>query len=260
MRAVNNKHFKSIVLSVLFWSLSAAFAFAESEKTKDYFYNPPEFVREDPNYTPGDYPLEDTNQARMAYYLQKDELADAFEKDPALLVSLDTGEITFTSVKNGSKPVQGYFKNYFATAKLGPTGIQSFKMIVDVNSLDTAVPGRNNRILDLLFQSMRPEFGTAVFNLENADPGVGPVDKLEPGKQYPMKAEGNLTLNGITKPVTVSLLIQKNQGVWKAETSESFVLKLSDFGFTERAYALMKACNHKSLKNEVEIRVKLYFK
>jgi len=44
------------------------------------------------------------------------------------------------------------------------------------------------------------------------------------------------------------------------ETAEPAIVRISDYGFGDKAYALMKECNHKSLGNVVEVKVQLYLR
>jgi len=226
----------------------------------DHYYNPIENINPDPNYTPGNYPLEDTNVARSLFHIEKDELiASATEAGANSLVTLGMGEITFKSIKNETASVLGYFRNYFGVMTLGEGGAD-FKILIDVNSLDTGVPGRNNRILNLFFESMSPKLGFSSIHFDQIELGAENLEMLADGASHSVKASGIISLNGVSKSISANLIVQQQNGTWRVETAEPISLLISDFAFGDKAYTLMQSCNHKALGNLVMISVKLYFR
>ncbi len=215
-----------------------------------HYYNDPKYINPDPNYTPGDYPMADTNQARALYAEQKRELAKRLD-DEAYIATLGTGEITYTAIKNESATVLGYFRNYFGVARMGKKGVESVDLLIDVNSMDTAIPGRNNRILTLFFESMKPQFGTAAIHLSHFES----AGKRE--GRHLVRASGEIRLNGVTRPISATLAYKRTGKTWSVQTASPIALQISDFGFGDRIYELMKACNHKSIGNRVEVKVDL---
>lgn len=248
-----------LVVCFLFFLMSGGRIGAQAP---EHFYNPSEKINPDPNYTPGDFPLGDTNNARTLYQIKKMELTSGLlQGEPGLLTTLGAGEISFTSIKNETATVLGYFRNYFGLGKIDRHGsLKRLDLIIDMNSLDTAVPGRTNRILDLFFQSTKPEFGTTVLRFEQFESGFKSLRELKEGKEYLLKAKGHLTLNGVTQEISADLSIERQNQMWVAESREPVTLLISDFAFGEQVYELMKSCNHQSLGNRVDIRAKLYFK
>lgn len=224
-----------------------------------FFQNSPEFINPDTTYVPGDYPLAETANARAVYLATKQGLESAVH-DPDAAVSLNAGEITWTSYKDGGKPVLGYFRNYFGVMKFSRKGIERANLVIDVNSLDSAIPGRTNRILNLFFESMKPELGTAELKLTEFTIDEKSFRAAEQGKAQTVSASGTLTLNGVTKDIATTLTIAKQGKTWSVETSRPLLLLISDFGFGGRVYSLMKECNHRSLGNAVRVNAKLYFR
>jgi len=232
-------------------------AFAE---IPEHFYNPPENINPDPDYVPGDYALASTYQAETLYYAKKNEMAaPRIENSADYLSSLGLGEVTFESSKNESASVLGYFREYFAIAKLGDYGPTEVTMVINMNSLDTAVPGRNHRILDIFFQSLKPKLGFAVVKFDRLEYDENEFAEMEEGERYPVKAKGTLTLNGVTKEISAVLNVYGKNYMWGVETAEPITLLLSDFNFGNRIYDLMKECNHQSIGNRVDVKVELYF-
>ena len=215
-----------------------------------HYYNDPRNLNPDPNYRPGDYPMEDTNLARAMYTERKLELAHRLDQG-GYIATLGVGEIAFSSLKNESASVLGYFRNYFGIAKIGKQGVESVELVIDINSLDTAIPGRNNRILRLFFQSMKPEYGTAVISLKRFEPaGERKGARL-------VRASGEIRLNGVTKPLQARLAYHQENETWHVDTVAPIELKISDFNFGGRIYDLMKSCNHKSIANLVTVNAHL---
>ncbi|HWP81143.1 MAG TPA: YceI family protein [Bacteroidota bacterium] len=224
-----------------------------------YFQNDPKYIHPDTTYVPGDYPLAEVGNARAVYYTLRQELERAVV-DPTALVSLPSGEIAWTSFKDGGKSVLGYFRNYFGVVRLTSKGITEATLVIDVNSLDSAIPGRNNRILNFFFESMKPEFGTAELKLTQFRMKEGSLKQAEGGKEQAVEASGTLTLNGVTKEITTSLALVKQGKTWSITTRVPLTLLISDYAFGARVFTLMKECNHRSLGNLVKVNAKLFFR
>lgn len=252
---------KKIVICLFLSSISftAPWAFS-AEASPAHFDNDPQFINGDPNYVPGPYPLEDVSQAKAFFQSKQAALVAAAEEGETRIFSLPDGEITFQVVKNEKTNVLGHFRNYFSLVRLAGGAPKAMDLLVDINSLDTAVPARNNRILMIFFESVKPDFGTALIHFDSFDLGGKTLDQLEEGPIYPLKASGTMTLNQVTKPVVANLHLRKQKDLWLVETAEPIRLFISEFDFKNRIYDLMKACNHKSISNVVEINAKLSLK
>ena len=227
----------------------------------EHFYNDPANINTDPSYVPGDYPMEDTNDARTYYQIKKEDITKSV--DPlagSAAFTLDLGEISFKAIKNESAEVMGYFRNYFGVVQYTDKGFEKIRLIIDINSLDTAVPGRNNRILKLFFQSMKPELGTSEVVFDSFDGQGKSLAEFSDGQEHPLKAVGKVILNGTTQKISAILNVTKNNDAWKIETQEPISLLISDFNFGDRPYVLMKECNHKAIGNHVTVKSTLYFK
>ena len=234
---------------------------AETQEVPEHYYNDPANIHPDPDYTPGDFPLGDVYEAKTIYFMKKGELAESLiEGGEGAVSTLGLGEITFSSVKNESAEVLGYFRDYVAIASIGKQGPERLELLIDINSLDTAVPGRNNRILNLFFHSIKGELGHAVVVFDQFDWGKSSFWSWREGKTYSIRASGSIMLNGVNRGISATLdVTPKNRG-WVVETQEPIALLISDFQFGNRVYDLMKSCSHKSVGNAVGVRVQLYFK
>lgn len=242
--------------SILLTSIASA-----ADSAPEFYKNDPKNLNEDPNYSPGDVPLNEIFPAQTVYYAKKTELIQSVNfSEKNFLTTLDVGEISFSIMKNKTVPVLGYFRNYFGILSVGADKPERMDMIIDVNSLDTGVPGRNNRILNIFFESMKPDFGTAFITFNSFDMHDKSLSDMSVMELSRIEASGTLTLNGETKDISAYLAIKKEGDTWVVETEEPIQIKISDFGFGDRVYELMKSCNHQSMGNTVDVKVKLYLK
>lgn len=225
----------------------------------EHFYNAPENLNPDPNYVPGDFPLADVSQAKAVYQTKREALVKKLEAQKTNTVSTqDAGEIIFTSYKNETVAVLGYLRESFGVAEVDAAGDPlRVDMVLDINSLDTAVPGRNNRLLNIFFESMNPDYGTIEIVFDRFMTVV--AEDIE-GKPKAVTALGTLKMNGVEQEVSAELNITRTGDAWLVKSREPVVLLISDFNFGNRVYDLMKACNHKTLGNKVEVNVELNFK
>ncbi len=236
----------SLILSVLVLPVYA--------QNPEHFYNAPENINPDPNYVPGDFPLADVAQAKAVYQTKKEALA----KKTGMVSTQGAGEIVFTSYKNETVTVLGYLREYFGVAEVDAAGDPlRMDMVLDLNSLDTAIPGRNNRILNIFFESMNPDYGTLEIVFDRFMTVI--VEDVE-GKPKAVTALGTLKMNGVEQEITAELNITRTGDAWLVKSREPVVLYIADFNFGNRVYDLMKACNHKALGNKVEVNVELNFK
>ena len=228
-----------------------------SPQAPEHFYNPPENLDPDPNYVPGDLPLQEAFPARAVYQLKKAELAGALAADPdSHAVTLGAGEISFAISKNEGAPVLGYFRDYFGVLKIGEAGPERMDIVIDVNSLDSAVPGRNNRILNIFFESAKPEFGTVAAAFDRFE-FAAPFADWQEGEGREVTASGTITLNNVSRPLTAALNVQRTSTGWSVATAAPLKILISEFDFGNRVYDLMKSCNHKSMGNAVDVNVNL---
>ncbi len=246
---------KTALVTILAGSMGLASVAAA--KAPEHYINPKENLNPDPNYAPGDYAAPEAFASRTAYAAAKAELANAEMAGKAgRVMTLGIGEITFSAAKNKDKSVLGYFRNYFGVAEMGKGGLKKMTMLVDINSLDTAVPGRNNRIVDIFFEAAKPEKGMATVEFTKFQGMNAKVMK----KGGTITATGEITLNEVKKPITAKLKLKKNGATWMVETVEPIKLLISEFGYEKAAYALMKSCNHSALGNSTDVKVKLFFR
>ena len=236
-------------------------SYAENGDAPEHFINPPENINPDPNYVPGDYALPDLTQA-LSFFATARRRLDAMEiqKGDKLFRLKKTGEIRVTVTKNQTIPVLAYFHDFDGYILFRQGVFSETKLIISLNSWDTAVPGRDNRVRALLFESMLPEKAIATLHLTHIGSDLIELDKLQDQSPLTVEVSGVLAIGGIVKPVRAMIEIDWGHGKWKVKQAKPLEILISDFGFGEKALTLMEACNHKSIANKISIEWELEFK
>ena len=239
-------------------STSCAVSAQSAANTAPEHYENPN-VNPDPNFAPGDYPKPDVEAATAEFDKQVEALAP--QGDVYYVSNEEEDEITWTAVKNETASVMGFFRAFDGYVSLQNAQFAKAELLIDVNSLDSAVPARDNRLKTIFFQSMKPELGTARLVLDKAVEGNAAFSALEDGAPHPLTLGGNFTLGASTVPVQAKLEVKwdKTDEIFYVRTLEPLTLFISDLKLDGNMPELMKECNHKSVGNAIKITCKLRF-
>lgn len=149
----------------------------------------------------------------------------------------------FTITHLGISDISGSFKNFEASVSSSKDDFSDavFELSADVASINTAVEMRDNHLKSADF-----------FDVEKFPKLTFKSTSLKPAGKDRYKLTGDLTLHGVTRPVTVDLWYRGTvtNPMSKAATSGfqvSGVIKRSDFGIGEKFPAPM-------LSDEVRIK------
>ncbi len=114
-----------------------------------------------------------------------------FKIDPA------HAKVTFSTVHNTISDVAGLFNTFEASVKTTKADFSDavFELSVDVNSINTEVKMRDDHLLSADFFEVE-KFPKMTFKSTS-------VEKTKEKNHYKLK--GNLTMHGVTKPVTMDL-------------------------------------------------------
>ena len=146
----------------------------------------------------------------------------------------------------------------FVTAKAGAPGVggieevQAFKQVggsvgddgklqfnVDLASVETHIPLRNDRLKDLLFKVA--DYPQAVFT---GSVDAHRFDSLRVGASTDVELMGQLTIAGQTRPLTASLRVVKlASNALLVGTREPVVVNLKDYGLQDGLEALRTVMN-----------------
>lgn len=223
----------------------------------EHFRNPN--FNPDPDFVPpADYPAPDAEAAQAQFDTRVEEMEP--EGDAFYVTNEEGDEITWTAIKNETATVLGYFRVFDGYVSFQNNKFVKAELLIDINSLDSGVPGRDNRIKSIFFQSMKPEMGTASLVLDKAE-GDPTMASFQDGEPHPVTMSGNLTLGKTTVPVTAKLEIkwETEEEIWSLQTTEPLQLRVTDLKLDGAMPELMKECNHKSMGNLVKITCKLRF-
>ena len=159
--------------------------------------------------------------------------------------------IETVAIKNGSAEVKGVFKS--VSGKIGFGGTKDAPTLsgtveVDLASYNSGLEIRDKNVQDLFFEVA--QYGTAVLKLKN----TGPV----PGQNFPMgepteiAMAGTLSMHGAEAPVETTLVVRRTSPIdIKVETKEPLHVSIADFGMNGQLQALIKACAHESVGDDI---------
>ncbi len=135
-------------------------------------------------------------------------------------------KLAFTVTHLGISDVAGLIKNFEATVSTSKENFSDgvFTLTADVNSIDTEVEQRDNHLKSPDF------FDAAKFKTMNFQ-----STSIKPRGKNKYRLTGNLTMHGVTKPVTMELWYRGNviNQMSKANTAGfqlTGMIKRSDFG------------------------------
>ena len=111
----------------------------------------------------------------------------------------EDSSLGFVSVKNGRIAEGHQF-----TELSGSVSAVGAELVVELGSVDTLIPIRNERMLELLFEVV--EFPRATFR-SAVEPAV--VDGLAVGESVRLDVAGELELHGAAAPLTATLLVTR---------------------------------------------------
>ncbi len=145
---------------------------------------------------------------------------------PAMGWSLDSArsDFGFVTVKNTDVAESQTFENL--QAFVDNSGIAT--LAIDLNTVDTGIPGRDQRIRDHLFtSSILPTlyFTTQVDMTMVAD--------IQPGEARPMILDGRLTLNGVSNDITAEVIVVRStDDRITVRTARPVIVSAADFELT----------------------------
>ncbi|GAB5412474.1 MAG: YceI family protein [Congregibacter sp.] len=158
--------------------------------------------------------------------------------------------IHFLSVKNSNIAELHYFKVMAgAIADDGAT-----QVAIDLDSVETLIPIRNQRLRELLFETVR--FPAA--NLSAAVPED--VLTLPAGESRGVELPVTLDLHGNTVTYEAKLLVTSlADGNLQAVLAEPLLVKVEDFGLAEGVATLREVAGLKSISTNIPISGQLIF-
>lgn len=161
-----------------------------------------------------------------------------------MTLNKDLSSITFASTKNEHVSEQHTFDSYSGT--LDDNG--KLVITIDIRSLNTIIPIRNERMLKMLFNAT--DYATASFAADIAPE----LMKLEAGQLKHATVAGEMMIAGNTAPVSFDLVITglQNGGV-NASTTKPTIINTSTFNLDAGVAALQEVAMLKSISKTVPL-------
>ncbi len=159
--------------------------------------------------------------------------------------------VRFISIKNG-----GVAESHSFSSLVGYIdGDGVVQLVIDLDSVETSIPIRNERMRELLFQTA--EFPSARVTAQ-VDPAV--LAAVAAGGTVATELELTLSLHGIEQALGVPLLvIGEGDGRLQVLTPEPVLIRAPDFGLAGGVEALRKIAGLESISTAVPVTVHLVF-
>lgn len=126
---------------------------------------------------------------------------------------------------------------------------------IDLNSVDTNVDLRDQRMRDIFFETFTFPYAEAVTEINLAN-----LEALQVGEQSVQALDVNLNLHGITTTLDTSLVFQRlNATTALVRTNKPVVIDALDFGFAQGLAELKSLANLTSISSAVPVDLFLVF-
>lgn len=159
--------------------------------------------------------------------------------------------LSFVSIKNGEVLESHTFTELSGTV----TGDGEARVTIDLASVDTSVPVRDERMQEMLFET--PDFPSAGFT---ATVPVADFEALEEGAGEAYELTGELSLHGDTIETTIDVLVVRvGQGSFIVTTRKPFIIDAANFDLVEGIEALRQVAGLNTIATSVPISFTLLF-
>lgn len=160
-------------------------------------------------------------------------------------------KLYFLSTKNLSKTEVHTFKNISGSL----TDLGQADISIDLSSVETHIPIRNERLQKLLFEVL--QFPTADISLKVE---TKTFSKLAAGEAAVVRVEAQLSMHGHNQPIITNLLVTGLQkGGLMAATQAPIILSLEDFGLLNGLEKLRKLAKLDNIDLKVPVTFTLIF-
>jgi len=160
-------------------------------------------------------------------------------------------QLHFMSVKSSSIAELHTFKTI--SGNLSESGIA--ELVIDLNSVDTRIPIRDERIQTMLFDTV--SFPQAILT---ADIDIAAVKSLEVGQSITQQVELQLDLHGQTQTLATELQVTAlESGKLMVATTAPVVINTEDFDLVEGVNALRDVAGLPSITLAVPVTATLFF-
>jgi len=159
--------------------------------------------------------------------------------------------IYFISIKNDAVAETHHFGGL--VGYIGEDGQVS--LTIDLNSAETMIPIRNERLREMLFDTAT--FPTATVSAK-VDPAI--LDEVGKGATITTEVPVTLSLHGLEQTISAPLTVFSDGASMRAMTSQPLIIKAGDFGLDGGIEALREVAGLKAISTAVPVSLNLSFK
>jgi len=156
----------------------------------------------------------------------------------------------FVSVKNAAVAETHRFSSLHG--HIGQDG--HLQLAIDLGSVETMVPVRNERMREMLFDTA--DFPTATVSAD-IDPDV--LAKLGGGVAISATVPATLSLHGVEQTLTVPVTVFEDSGGMRVMTPYPVLIRAEDFGLAGGVEALRKVAGLNTISTAVPVSFDLLF-
>ena len=158
--------------------------------------------------------------------------------------------VQFMSVKNASIAELHYF--HALAGEVADDG--QARVSIDLDSVETLIPIRNQRLRELLFETVRFPAATLTTTVPEA------VKSLENGESVGTPLAVDVELHGVSKSLEADALVTKlNDGSLQVVLSEPLIVNAADFGLDGGIEVLRDVAGLKNISTAVPVSATLVF-
>jgi hypothetical protein len=162
----------------------------------------------------------------------------------------DRSAVQFMSVKNASVAELHHFRSI--TGGISDTG--AAQIALDLDSVETLVPIRNQRMRELLFETVR--FPAAMLRAEVPSS----LSELPMGETRDTSIEVEVDLHGVKQSYIAEVLVTRlNDGALQVVISQPIVVKAADFGLEAGIEVLREVAGLQNISTAVPVSGQLVF-
>ncbi|MDG1389047.1 MAG: YceI family protein [Halioglobus sp.] len=163
----------------------------------------------------------------------------------------ERSSINFISMKNAAIAETHSFTSL--VGYIGKTG--NVQLNIDLNSVETQVPIRNERMQKLLFETA--EFPNAKISA-NVDPAV--LAAVVEGGTVSTEIPVTLSLHGLEQELAVAVTVFSDGGSLRVISSRPLLLRAADFGLVDGIEALREIAGLKTISTAIPVTLNLHFR
>ncbi|MBB1332805.1 YceI family protein [Pseudoalteromonas sp. SR44-5] len=163
-------------------------------------------------------------------------------------VNNDQSKVSFVSIKSNSIAEVHHFKN--VSGSLAENG--SLSVDIDLSSVETMIPIRNERMTKLLFETAKFPTATITANLSKQ------LKALKPGQHVFKGISAELDFHGAKKEITVDVIANlSSQGDISVSSMSPIIINGADFAVIDGIMQLQKLAGLPSIATAVPVSFSL---